>query len=616
MLRRLCALLLAALALATTACTRAPLLEVVRHRTRVKIIESNNVSLRPGSVYDNITLFESYLGWRPQFAYQFIDTGLGTADPLYPNLQIGYQGSWSQLLAAFWSEDNRHIDHFTTMETPEGVRVDSVYLLRHIDEFPDHYRKERAEGYDLIVIRLEYYTRLHPDAQAGRHRSNPPDPDFDPIRFVQKHLDATTLADFPAEELARFEAKTAALRHIEEIRDAEDGPTIDQASRVERSLWYYPDGYAEDYGIDRRFALPGLPHLDQTRDLVVAATEPIQSAFPLTAVLSLEDRRRLLAAMDGQPVPGFDPTTEPGLDSRRLTDVGERNFYTSGLDLFPIGDPRLDVARPELYRLVGVTFRPFEGRTVHRAGTSPADRFDIPQIRLVYQMMHPSIPERPVEQVFLHIKYDAVDPAASPEIREAAHERFLHDLDRTSALRGEPGHDEAVLDLMRTYATRPVTLDFSLSIIGLWVFGTLDRTADPSGLLVPQRIVRKGVDVGYYSSVFDYDVFAEAASGAPDARRAMLEAHLDRLTPAEYRDPERMNADEIDFEEFTCAQCHHLSGRDAVHLALNDGLDRRIAYPIRASEFLYRRSERELETGYATRRLTTESSPIHPPVGR
>jgi hypothetical protein len=37
-----------------------PPLARVRHLTRLKIVESNNVALRPGSVYDAITYFESY----------------------------------------------------------------------------------------------------------------------------------------------------------------------------------------------------------------------------------------------------------------------------------------------------------------------------------------------------------------------------------------------------------------------------------------------------------------------------------------------------------------------------------------------------------------------------
>ncbi len=45
------------------------IISIVRHLTRVKILESNNVTTRPGSIYDNITYFESILAWRPGFNY-------------------------------------------------------------------------------------------------------------------------------------------------------------------------------------------------------------------------------------------------------------------------------------------------------------------------------------------------------------------------------------------------------------------------------------------------------------------------------------------------------------------------------------------------------------------
>src|SRR5690606_31991165 len=96
----------------------------VRHTTRAKIMESNSVATRPGSVYDNVTVFELYSGVRPRFMYEFIDTGLGTAEPLYPHYQKGNQASWAQLWPAWFSEENRHIDHYSSVETPEGCRQD------------------------------------------------------------------------------------------------------------------------------------------------------------------------------------------------------------------------------------------------------------------------------------------------------------------------------------------------------------------------------------------------------------------------------------------------------------------------------------------------------------
>ena len=68
-------------------------LAIVRHHWQVTIVESNYAALRPGSVYDMITYFEQNLGLsRPTFNYRFLDTGLGTADPLYPLYQKGSSG--------------------------------------------------------------------------------------------------------------------------------------------------------------------------------------------------------------------------------------------------------------------------------------------------------------------------------------------------------------------------------------------------------------------------------------------------------------------------------------------------------------------------------------------
>jgi len=63
-------------------------LAIVRHHWQAKIVESNHAALRPGSVYDMITYFEQNFGLaRPTFNHRFLDTGLGTADPLYPLYQ-------------------------------------------------------------------------------------------------------------------------------------------------------------------------------------------------------------------------------------------------------------------------------------------------------------------------------------------------------------------------------------------------------------------------------------------------------------------------------------------------------------------------------------------------
>src|SRR5262249_53844112 len=137
--------------------------------TRAKILESNNVTLRPGSVYDTSTYFESLLGFpQPGFNYEFIDAGLGAAEPVYPSFERGHQDNYAQVLAEIYSENNRHIDHYATVETPEGCRVDSSYLARSLSEYPDaDFKKFRDEGYTMFVLRLDYYTRFRPDAECG-----------------------------------------------------------------------------------------------------------------------------------------------------------------------------------------------------------------------------------------------------------------------------------------------------------------------------------------------------------------------------------------------------------------------------------------------------------------
>jgi hypothetical protein len=71
---------------------------------------------------------------------------LGAADPVYPVFEGGYQESWPQLIKVGFSEQNRHIDHFSVIDTPEGCRIQSSYWVRHIDEFPNLYGDLRAEG--------------------------------------------------------------------------------------------------------------------------------------------------------------------------------------------------------------------------------------------------------------------------------------------------------------------------------------------------------------------------------------------------------------------------------------------------------------------------------------
>lgn len=566
----------------------------VKHLTRVKILESNNVGLRPGSIYDNSTYFESLLEFpRPGFNYEFLDSGLGAAEPLYPMYQKGHQGSYWQLGKAFISEENRHIDHYSSMETPEGCRVDGIYLLRGIEEYPaSEYVQERKEGYNLIVVRLEYYTRLHPDAQCGRHFANDPDPSFDPVAYMNAHVDGMRLSDFPAEHLNRFEAKVSAIYHIRQTMSPY-WPRFDLNNMKNNSLWFYPQGHEFDYGIREARLQPGLQTFRLPRQMVIPSSAASQADFSLAKLLSAADFQKVLNFMNGQPTPDFDPATEPGRDTLRLSDVTETNFYTAGLRIEHIHDAIGDVSNPAHYRLVGVTIKPYEEQT----DKAWAGIRIVPQIRFVYQLISPRNGE-PIEQMFLHLKWDVVDRLASEEVRRQQHGVFLAGVEKLTRLResGLDFHGELRSFVQEYTRVRPVeSIAFSSALTGIWVFGTLARDVAGTNELAPLRVVRAGVDVGYYSSTFDNDVFREEAAKSSGQRKSQIEKVLQDITVDYYRDFKRQDVHALNFNSVTCAQCHQTSGRDGVHMALNDHLDRRVTTPIQVSEYFFHEADAQLK---------------------
>ncbi len=582
-----------------SATAQAGTVEKVRHLTRVKILESNTLSLRPGSIYDNITVFESiFKGLTPKFRYEFVDTGLGTAEPIYPMYQAGHQGSWLQLLPAFFSEKNRHIDHYTTLTTGAGCKVDGIYMLRHIREFPRTlYARERTEGYDLIVIRLEYFTRLHSNAECGRHISNMPDPDFNVKKFFKSVRKVKTFADFPADKIGRFEAKISAIRHIEERRRANDLPGFSDEELTDNSLWYYPQGHAEDYGLNEIVRLAQAPQIQQAKDLVYAADANLQNVASLDRVVQPADFDSILNFLIGKPVHDFDKEQEPGRDTLDIRDKTLKYFYTSGLEMIPIKDAYQDASHAENYRLVGLTIKPFEKRpdasTYHVVDL-------VPQVRLVYQLMNPLQPEQPLEQLYLHVNFDVYDTSLSLEEHEVAFQTFLNELGELATLRNsqDGAFSGRIATFMQKYTSHPVeSVSFSSSVTGIWVFGQLTRNHDWQSELAPLRIVRNGIDLGYYSSSFDNDVFRAAIKAATGPRKTELQEHMNDLTVTHYRDPKRMDVSKIRFETVSCAQCHQLAGRDAVHMAFNDHIDPRITSVIRPSEFVFHESLWQLKSG-------------------
>jgi hypothetical protein len=573
-------------------------LEVVRHTTRVKILESNNVTLRPGSVYDNITLFELYFGARPQFTYQFIDTGLGAAEPLYPNLQVGYQKSWAQLLPAFFSEKNRHIDHFTSITTPEGCKVDSAYLLRHISEYPeDVFTEERSAGYQMVVVRFEHYTRPAPTIVCGRHKANDPDPQFDPMKTMKKWAKmkkVSSLTQFPKELVDRFEAKISVIYHIDEERNKNKWPRIDKSNQIENSLWYYPHGREEDYGHNTKYRIGDLQWLNQPKHLVIDASEHLQSVVPFSRLISSENFSKLLLFLNGQPTPDFNESSEPGRDTFKLSQVTNKNYYTSGLEMLPIQNATADIGDGQNMRLVGLAIKPFEKQMLE----DHSQAF-VPQMRFVYQLHNPQNLKEPLEQFYLHVKYDVVDRNASEADRFEQHKKFLQDWDHVISLKEtqNSGYEAAILNTIKMYTSKPPqALTWSSALTGIWVFGELVDAFDGTGLKA-NRIVRKGIDYGFYSSAFDNDILRAAIKKSTGFRKEKLQKTLESLTVTTYRDPKRLDLHQINFHKVTCAQCHQFSARDGVHMSANDFLDPRTPFRTQSSEYLFKESDEHLRIG-------------------
>jgi hypothetical protein len=570
----------------------------VKSVSRTKILESNNVTLRPGSVYDTSSYYEVLLNpSRPGFNYEFYDAGLGAAEPVYPMHNKGHQGGYGRLITSSFGKDWIHVDSLATVDTIEGCRVDSGYLSRSLTEYPvDEFRREREQGYDMIVVRLDYYTRLKPGAQCGRHMAHDPDPDFDPMKFIEKYRDARYLTDFPQPELSRFEAKTGALHQARQDIFLGDG-RFDLNQLGKNSLWYYPDGHAFDFGISKPRPQSGLTDFKLPRHMVVEATDDMQASYPLSSLLKTDDFAKLVNFWSGKPTADFDPDKEPGHDTLRLSDVTPANIYTSGLHLENISDVTGDVSNPGHFKLVAMTLKPYERQEdISWDGTRV-----IPQVRFVYQLMDPRQPDRPLEQLYLHLKWDVVDRLASGDVQKEQHLEFLRRIDELTRAREAhaPNRDELLRSFIADFTSaRPVEqVAFSSALSGIWVFGFLSRDMNEARELLPARIVRNGVDVGYYSTIFDNDVFQDTAAKATGPRKAELEQVLDDLKPAFYRDTKRLDAHALDFTRVTCAQCHQTSGRDGVHIAFNDELNDKIKSKAYVTEFFFRDADEQLKTG-------------------
>ena len=462
----------------------------MRHRWQEIIVESNHAALRPGSVYDILTHFEQNSGLsRPQFNYFFFDTGLGAADPIYPVFQTGYQASWPQLIKAGLSEENRHIDHFSTGDTPEGCRIQSVYWVRHVDEFPDMYQDLRKAGYTLVDISFDYYSKLRPDAQCGKHKAHEFDAGFDPFAAIYPYATTfKTLADVPPALLAKYEAKVGVLKLVtQNFKTSSDhwASYAQSYNLADNSMWFYPNGFAPDYGIDAARTQSGLMSLTRPKDLVYEGNAYLQSRFALSHVLPAEDFSKLLSFWKGKPTPNYDASVEPGGDTLDITrQVTPRNFYTSGTIVEPIHDVVGDVSDPAHYKLVSVILRPNEPESdVHFSGLQ-----DIPQVRMVFQLMSPRVAGRAYEQVFLHLDFDAVDRMLPEAQRRQKAAAFLRQADVVARLRQsrQPRRAQGGRRLHRRHNQRAPAANLGLELFA----------HRPLGFWHPQSIIQRRTAAG------------------------------------------------------------------------------------------------------------------------
>lgn len=574
-----------------------------------KVAYSNFTTLRPGSIYELRVHFEQNAGFpRPTFNYFFTDTGLGAAEPLYAVFQSGYQASYWQLLESAGSD--QHLDHFSDVITPEGCRIQSVYIIRGIQDFPDQYQEERAQGYTLVDISWDYTTRLTPTAECGRHRANDPDPNFDPFTYLKPYLDTfQSMDDIPADVLAKFEAKINIEKTItsdaSDIFNQQHWPTYaDQYSLTANSLWYYPSGHAEDYGVNTPHPQPGYSNLSLPSDYVIPASDALDQALPLSQAITDQEFAQYQAMLQGQPVPGYDPSKEPGGDAFSLNQVTTANFLTAGRQVFPITNPaaiQSAVLNSANYRLVQVIVRPYESEIDfhHPNGIT------VPEMRLVYQWIDPKDTTHRYEQVFVHLTFDMMDRLADPATQAAQRKQFMTQLDSLNQIRQtQPSQADAATAafLKQVIAFKPVdSIAFSSALTGIWVFGQLTRSYNANGNLVADNITRHGLNFGYYSSAYDNQIYRDAIAASTGARQTELQGVIDAIIPVTYRDPRRNDTSKITFTSMTCSQCHQMAGRDGIHVRLNDFLDSRITTTEISTEYLYRELDRQLTQGASVR---------------
>jgi hypothetical protein len=331
--------------------------------------------------------------------------------------------------------------------------------------------------------------------------------------------------------------------------------------------------------------------------MVIEATPETNAAFPLASLLKGDEFQKVLNFLSGRPTADFDAEKEPGHDTFRLSDVTQANVYTSGLYIETIRDVVSDVSDPGHFKLVAMSIKPYEQQDdIAWEGLRV-----VPQIHFVYQLMDPRQPDRPFEQLYLHLKWDVVDRVAEKDAQRSQHLQFLSRVDELIRARETQAPNcQALLQKFITDFTsvRPIEqIAFSTSLSGIWVFGALTRDLNQARELLPLRIIRDGVDIGYSSSVYDNDIFRAESEKATGARKKELQQHLDDVTVGSYRDPKRQNVAAINFDRVTCAQCHQTSARDGVHFSFNDDLNENVKSKVFVTEFFFHDADEQLKTG-------------------
>ena len=218
---------------------------------------------------------------------------------------------------------------FSTGDTPEGCRIQSVYWVRHINEFPGPCTTPFVtHGYSRSIdISLRLLRRsFDPMRNAASTRRMRLTREF---RSVQGDLRlrrrrSKRFADIPPDLLAKYEAKVGVLKMItprisrQSHRPLADATTHSYSLR-DNSMWFYPDGFAPDYGIEHATKAERAQMIgDSTRaaDLFLAGTvRTCRAAFDAEPYALPADglRQSCWMRLKGKPTPDFDAAkAEPG----------------------------------------------------------------------------------------------------------------------------------------------------------------------------------------------------------------------------------------------------------------------------------------------------------------